>query len=104
MARTMKMKIKKKGDSQAEVLCLINHPMDTGRVKDPKTKELIPAHFIQKMVFEVNGTPAIDADLSGGISKNPLIGVMVNAKSGDTIKVSWSDNKGESGTAEKAVP
>ncbi|HBE93489.1 MAG TPA: thiosulfate oxidation carrier complex protein SoxZ, partial [Gammaproteobacteria bacterium] len=42
--------------------------------------------------------------LGSGVSKNPLLGIRVaGAKSGDKIKVSWSDNKGESGGAESAI-
>jgi len=38
------------------------------------------------------------------VSKNPLIGTsMAGAKSGDTISATWTDNKGETGTVEKAV-
>ena len=103
MARTMKMKIKKKDNGIVEVLCLVNHPMETGLRKDKKTKKLIPAHHIQKMIFDVNGKTAADVSLAGSISKNPLIGVHVKANPGDTVKVSWSDNKGETGSAEKKV-
>jgi sulfur-oxidizing protein SoxZ len=101
--RLTKMKIKSAGD-RVQVLVLANHPMETGTRKDKKTGEMIPAHFIQKMIFEHNGKVVAEANLSQGVSKNPLIGIeLAGAKSGDAVKVSWSDNKGESGGAEGAV-
>lgn len=98
-----KIKARAKGDV-TEILALIQHPMETGQRKDKKTQKLIPAHFIQKVTFEVGGKEAADVNLGSGVSKNPLIGIRVKgAKAGDAIKVSWSDNKGESGGAESAV-
>ena len=55
MARLTKMKIKKSGDKH-QVLVLVNHPMETGRRKDSKTGQLVPAHFIKSMEFKHNGT------------------------------------------------
>jgi len=87
-----------------EVLVLVNHPMETGQRKDKKTKQPIPAHFIQKMTFTLNGKEVAVADLGVAVSKDPLVGVRVTgAKKGDKVKVSWSDNKGESGGSEATV-
>jgi len=103
MARLTKIKTRAKNGA-TEVLVLVNHPMETGQRVDPKTKEKIPAHFIQKMTIELNGKPVAVADLGVAISKDPLVGVMINgAKAGDKVKASWTDNKGESGNAETSV-
>jgi len=100
---TTKIKIRQKGDV-AEVLTLVQHPMETGTRKDSKTKEVIPAHFIQTMTFEHNGKAVADINLGASVSKNPLIGIHVKGtKAGDTIKVSWKDNKGETGGTESKV-
>jgi len=99
-----KMKIKKSAGGGHEVLVLAKHPMETGQRKDKKTGEVVPAHFIQTMVFALNGSQFAQANLSQGVSANPLVGVMVNgANSGDKISVSWTDNKGESESAEATV-
>lgn len=95
-----KMKLKTGRDGGYDVLVLARHPMETGNRKDQKTGELIPAHFIQTMVFTVNGTMAAQANLTAGVSANPLIGVNINANPGDTIGVTWTDNKGESDSVE----
>jgi len=101
--RLTKMKLKTTG-AETEVLVLVNHPMETGTRKDKKTGQNVPAHFIQKMTFSHNGKVVAEANLGVGVSKNPLIGIQVaGAKAGDKISVNWSDNKGESGSAEATV-
>lgn len=102
MARQTRMRTKSQ-DGATEILVLVNHPMETGQRTDPKTKEKIPAHFIQKMTFSVNGKEVAVADLGVAVSKDPLVGVRIKAKSGDKVKVTWSDNKGETGEAEGTV-
>jgi sulfur-oxidizing protein SoxZ len=56
------------------------------------------------MTFAVNGKEVAVASLGAAISKDPLVGVKIKgAKAGDKVKVTWSDNKGETGDAEAAV-
>lgn len=103
MARQTRMRTKTQNGA-TEILVLVNHPMETGQRTDPKTKEKIPAHFIQKMTFSLNGKEVAVADLGVAVSKDPLVGVRVKgAKPGDKVKVTWSDNKGETGEAEATV-
>ena len=98
-----KIKARAKGDV-TEILVLVQHPMETGSRKDPKTKKEIPAHFIQTLNFAINGKSVADVSMGTGVSKNPLVGIQVKgAKAGDKITVSWKDNKGESDTAESTV-
>jgi sulfur-oxidizing protein SoxZ len=88
----------------ADIKVRVTHPMETGQRVNPATKEKIPAHFIQKMTFAVNGKEVAVANLSQAVSKDPLVGVRVKgAKAGDKVKVTWNDNKGESGTAEATL-
>jgi len=102
MATKMKIKTGKTGGH--DVLVLAKHPMETGNRKDKKTGELIPAHYITTMKFTHNGTEVAQANLGPGISANPLIGVNVTgASSGDKIGVMWTDNKGETDSAEASV-
>jgi len=100
MARTTKMKVKKSGDGY-QVLVLVSHPMETGTRKDKKTGKLVPAHYIETMTFSLNGKAVAEASMGTGVSKNPLLGIsLTNAKPGDKISIHWSDNKGESGSAQ----
>jgi sulfur-oxidizing protein SoxZ len=96
----MKMRTKT-ANGETEVMVLIDHPMETGQRVDPKTKEKIPPHFIQKLTFSLNGKEVAVADLGVAVSKDPLVKVKVKGtKPGDKVKVTWSDNKGDSGEKE----
>ena len=77
--------------------------METGLRKDKKTGKLIPAHFIQTVICEDNGNKVMDAEWGFAISKNPYISIKFSGKSGDTIKLSWTDNLGKSDSLETIV-
>jgi sulfur-oxidizing protein SoxZ len=86
------------------VKALISHPMDTGLVKDKKTGNLIPAHFIQEVTCEHNGKNVLTALWGPAISKNPYLSFKFKgAKAGDSLKLSWVDNKGESDSTETKI-
>ena len=85
------------------VKVLISHPMDTGLAKD-KSGKIIPAHFIQEVVCEWNGTNVMTAEWGGAVSKNPYLSFRFKgAKAGDTVKLNWVDNKGESDSGETTI-
>ena len=93
MASTIRVRATSNGDI-TEVQALIQHPMDSGFVKDAKG-EIIAAHFIQQLTFEYDGKPVFVADWGGGVSKDPYVKFSFKGgKKGDDLKVSWSDNKG----------
>lgn len=103
MAEPMKIRATMAGD-KADIKVLMNHPMETGQRKDAKTGQLVPAHFIQTVVAQVNGKTVLDAQWSQAISKNPFLGFKVKgAKAGDKVTISWADNKGEKNSAEATV-
>lgn len=94
----------KQKDGFIEVKALMSHPMETGTRKDSKTGELIPAHFIQEVVYECNGKEVMRAHWGPAVSKNPYMSFKFKgAKSGDKLKISWTDNKGESASSEVAI-
>ncbi len=99
---SIKLRTKVKGDL-VEVKALIKHPMETGLRKDKKTKEKIPAHFIQEVIVEANGKQVLGADWNTSVSKNPYLSFSYKGKSGDKVKLSWSDNTGKSDSAEATV-
>ena len=51
---SIKIRAKMSGDVTT-VKALIKHPMDPGLVKDKKTGNVIPAHFIQEVTCEQGG-------------------------------------------------
>lgn len=103
MANPIKIRAKLKGEI-TEVKALMSHPMETGRRKDKATEKLILAHFIHEVVCTWQEKEVMKALWSGGVSKNPYIAFRFKgAKKGDTVRLSWTDNKGESGAAETQI-
>ena len=97
MASSIRVRATSNGDI-TEVQALIQHPMDTGLVKNP-AGELIPAHYIQQLKFECNGKDVFVADWGTAVSKDPYVKFSFKgAKKGDELKISWTDSKGGSDT------
>ena len=103
MANSIRMRANLEGDVTT-VRALISHPMDTGLAKNKKTGDFIPAHFIQEVVCEHNGNTVMTSLWGPAISTNPYLSFRFSgAKKGDTLKMCWVDNKGESDSAEATV-
>ncbi|HZD89585.1 MAG TPA: thiosulfate oxidation carrier complex protein SoxZ [Pseudolabrys sp.] len=92
---TIRVRAVASGDT-TEVQSLIQHPMDSGFVKDKQGK-LIPPHHIEVLEFEHGGKTVFTALWGPAVSKNPYVKfAFKGGKKGDDIKVSWVDNKGQS--------
>lgn len=99
----MKIKAKSK-DGITRVRMLIKHPMDTGRVKDPASGELIPPRFIQELACHHGDKLVFSADLGTSISKNPYLAFrFAGGAAGDKLTVTWRDNTGATETADAAI-
>ncbi|HLH91612.1 MAG TPA: thiosulfate oxidation carrier complex protein SoxZ [Xanthobacteraceae bacterium] len=84
------------GAETTEVQSLIQHPMDSGFVKDANG-QLIPPHHIEVVQFEHDGKTVFTALWGPAVSKDPYLKFSFKgAKKGDELKVSWVDNKGAS--------
>ena len=95
MASSIRVRATASGEN-TEVQALIQHPMDSGFVKDAQG-QLIPAHFIQQLTFEHDGKRVFVADWGPAVSKDPYIKfAFKGAAKGDELKISWVDNKGTS--------
>jgi sulfur-oxidizing protein SoxZ len=95
MAGTIKARAQATGKVTL-VKALISHPMETGLRKDKKTGKKIPAHYIEELNVDHNGKNVLNALWGPAISKNPYLYFKFHGgKAGDTIKISWVDNKGE---------
>ena len=95
MASTIRVRASSSGEN-TEVQALIQHPMDSGYVKDAQGA-IIPAHFIQQLTFEHNGKKVFVADWGPAVAKDPYIKFSFKGgQKGDDLKISWVDNKGAS--------
>ena len=93
MTSTIRVRATASGET-TEVQALVQHPMDSGFVKDA-SGNLIPPHFIQQLTFEHDGKPVFVADWGPAVSKDPYVKFSFKGgKKGDELKISWVDNKG----------
>jgi sulfur-oxidizing protein SoxZ len=99
MASTIRVRATSSAETETtEVQALIQHPMDSGFVKDAKG-EIIPPHFIQQLTFEYAGKSVFVADWGAAVSKDPYVKFSFEGgKKGDDLKISWVDNKGATDT------
>jgi sulfur-oxidizing protein SoxZ len=97
MASTIRVRATSKDDT-TEVQALIQHPMDSGFVKDAQG-QIIPPHFIQQVTFQHEGRKVFVADWGTAVSKDPYVKFSFKGgKKGDDLKIDWVDNKGASDT------
>ena len=92
---TIKIRAKEKG-GVVKFKALMTHPMETGLRKNKKTGKLISAHYIQQVMATAGDNTVLDAVWGGAISKNPYLSFKYNGEKGESITLSWVDNKGKS--------
>lgn len=99
------IKIRTKRQEAAWLLrVLIAHPMETGRRRDEAGGETVPAHFIQDVTIEHNGKTVATCRLGPGVSRDPYLALRLRgAAAGDSVKVSWADNLGQSDSEEAQI-
>ncbi len=86
-----------------EVRVLMAHEMETGLRKDEQGA-LVPAWFIQNVRVTHNGRVVLSAQWGTAVSKNPFLRFRFGGgKVGDTVSVSWIDNRGEQRTDEVSI-
>lgn len=94
----------KRMDGKTQIRTLISHPMEHGRNKDPKTGQMIPAHFIQELTIKHNDKVIVSSDMGAGISKDPYFAFMLKGgEIGDKIIISWRDNLGNADSEEHVL-
>ena len=90
-------------NDQAIVQVLMSHEMESGQRKDAEGN-VVPAHYIQSVVATHNERQVLGAEWGPAVSKNPYLQFQFGgAKAGDTIQITWVDNRGESRTDEAAI-
>jgi sulfur-oxidizing protein SoxZ len=94
MPSTIRVRAQASGSS-TDVQALIQHPMDSGFVKDSHGN-LIPPHHIETLTFEHNGKPVLVANWGPAVSKDPYIKFsFAGGAKGDPLKITWVDNLGK---------
>ena len=95
MASTIRVRATANGDT-TDVQALVQHPMDSGFIKD-SSGNFIPPHHIEVMEFAHGGKSVFTALWGPAVSKDPYVKFSFKgAQKGDDLTVSWVDNKGES--------
>jgi sulfur-oxidizing protein SoxY len=85
------------------VRALFTHPMSPPR-RGEKGKTAIPGYFIQEATAQLNGKTVLRGDWSSGVARNPYLSFKLRQVApGDMIRLSWSDNAGNSGATEVEV-
>jgi sulfur-oxidizing protein SoxZ len=90
-------------DGQVTVKSVINHPMETGQRKIKKTGKKVPPHFIREVIVSRNRKIVMEAFWGKSISRNPFLSFQIPGRKGDTITISWLDNRGNSDSATAKV-
>lgn len=84
------------------IKALITHPMEVEHKAEDGT--VIPAHFITEVRCWHNDKEVLQATWTGAISKNPYLSFKFKGgKVGDTVKLSWKDNKDDSDSSETTI-
>lgn len=86
-----------------DVQLRVRHPMETGFRRNEEGR--IARNVITALVCRLDGREVFRADLSPGISANPLIEFPLRVGAAGTLEVSWVDEAGQRGSAEaRLVP
>jgi sulfur-oxidizing protein SoxZ len=98
MASPMRIRATEQG-GLVDVKVLMRHVMETGQRKDAQGK-VIPAWFITVVDAKVNDKVVFKAEFGPAVSKDPFLNFKLkgSAKKGDTLAVTWVDNKGDTQT------
>jgi sulfur-oxidizing protein SoxZ len=79
-----------------EIRVLIQHNMETGYRRDVEGRE-IPRNCIKLFICRYNGVEVFRADLSSGISANPLLQFYTVAESSGELEFWWIDDESKQG-------
>ena len=102
-SKSIKLKAKAE-NGETTVKVLIKHPMETGRRKDKESGELVPSHYIEEITCSYQGEPVMTAEWGPTISKNPFLSfTFTGGAAGETIELSWKDNKGDGETSSATI-
>lgn len=102
MANPMKIRARMQG-AAVEVKVLMSHPMETGLRKNDAGQP-IPAHFIQSVQIRHGERLVLSAQWGQAVSANPFLAFKFEGgKPGEAVRVTWTDNHGESRSDEAII-
>jgi sulfur-oxidizing protein SoxZ len=102
MSKPMKVRARSK-EGKTDVRILIAHDMETGR-RETTDGKIVPAHFIQHVTVRHGKRVVLSSQWGPAVSKNPYIGFRFQGgKPGETIEVTWVDNKGAMRTDQAVI-
>ena len=86
-----------------DVKILMKHDMETGQRKDASGKA-IPAWFISTVTAKANGKDVFKGELGPAVSKDPFLNFKFKGGAkGDTVSITWVDNKNDKRTDEAKI-
>src|SRR5690606_1790399 len=95
--RPMRIRAVQKDDI-TEVKALMSHIMETGQRKDGEGN-VIPAHFIDRVEAKCNDKTVLTAQWGPAVSRDPFLSFKFKGgNKGDTVAITWVDNKGDTRT------
>lgn len=98
----MKIRARLQG-ADADVRVLMTHQMENG-LRKGGSGLVIPEHFIQSILVQLNGRTVLEAEIGRSVSTNPVFGFRVKgAKADDKFTLTWKDNRGLARTDEALV-
>lgn len=102
MADPMRIRAINQGEN-TEVKILMRHDMETGQRKEADGK-LVPAHFIRQVQVKCKDKVVLEAMFGPSVAKDPYLSFKFKGGAkGDTVQVSWQDNKGDSRSDEVQI-
>lgn len=74
---------------------IIKHPMRTGLQRDLVSQGFVPAFYIQKAAFTLNGKPVMNVDFGVGTSEDPYLRFDIIPDAAGKLEVKAVDNEGK---------
>ena len=82
-------------DGLTTVRAIIRHPMHTGYEFDKETGKLITVHYIENVTVHHGDKIILQCDWGRAVSANPYLSfTFTGARTGDMLRIHWTDNLG----------
>jgi sulfur-oxidizing protein SoxZ len=89
---------------KTKVRVLISHPMIGDNELDSNSDERSRPHFIQDITCNLDGDTIMSAQCGSYVGKDPFLAFeFAGGNKGQTIRVTWVDNRGERGSTEAVI-